>query len=78
MDVLKKLSKMKNKLYLLILTAPVLLISCEGSRTRRMIDTGKGIYDEYEETGDPTGLILFIVALLAIGALWLWNKSKDK
>lgn len=69
---------MKNKLYLLILTAPMLLMSCEGSRARRLYDTGKDIYDEYEDTGDPTGLIIFIVALLAVGALWLWNKSKDE
>ena len=69
---------MKNKLYLQILAAPMLLISCEGSRPRRMYDAGKSVYEDYEETGDPTGLIIFIVGLLALGGLWLWNKSKDK
>ncbi len=68
---------MKNKWFLLLLTAPMLLMSCEGSRTRRMYDAGKSAYDEYEETGDPTMLIVFIVGLLVLGGLWLWNKNKD-
>ncbi len=69
---------MKNKLYLLLLAAPMLLISCEGSRPRRMYDAGKSLYDDYEKTGDPTMLIIFIVGLLVLGGLWLWNKIKDK
>lgn len=68
---------MKNKLYLLLLAAPMLLMSCEGSRTRRMYDAGKSAYDDYENTGDPTMLIIFIVGLLVLGGFWLWNKSKD-
>lgn len=68
---------MKNKWFLLLLTAPMLFMSCEGSRTRRMYDAGKSAYDEYEETGDPTMLIVFIVGLLVLGGLWLWNKNKD-
>ena len=68
---------MKNKWFLLLLTAPMLLMSCEGSRTRRMYDAGKSAYDEYEETGDPTMLIVFIVGMLVLGGLWLWNKNKD-
>lgn len=68
---------MKNKLYLLLLAAPMLLMSCEGSRTRRMYDAGKSAYDDYENTGDPTMLIIFIVGLLVLGGFWLWNKNKD-
>ena len=69
---------MKEKKSFLLLAAPLLLMSCEGSRTRRMYDAGKSAYDEYENTGDPTMLIVFIVGLLVLGGLWLWNKNKDK
>lgn len=68
---------MKTKLSFLLLAAPLLLMSCEGSRTRRMYDAGKSAYDDYENTGDPTMLIVFIVGLLVLGGLWLWNKNKD-
>ena len=68
---------MKTKLSFLLLAAPLLLSSCEGSRTRRMYDAGKSAYDDYENTGDPTMLIVFIVGLLVLGGLWLWNKNKD-
>lgn len=68
---------MKTKLSFLLLAAPLLLMSCEGSRTRRMYDAGKSAYDDYENTGDPTMLIVFIVGLLILGGLWLWNKNKD-
>lgn len=67
---------MKTKLSFLLLAAPMLLLSCEGSRTRRMYDAGKSAYDEYEETGDPTMLIIFILCLVVLGALWLWSKNK--
>lgn len=68
---------MKTKLSFLLLAAPLLLMSCEGSRTRRMYDAGKSAYDDYENTGDPTMLIVFIVGLLVLGGLWLW-KNNDK
>ena len=68
---------MKTKLSFLLLAAPLLLMSCEGSRSRRMYDAGKSAYDDYENTGDPTMLIVFIVGLLVLGGLWLWNKNKD-
>ena len=41
-------------------TSSLLLISCEGSRPKRLYESGKAIYDDYEETGDPTWLIIFI------------------
>ena len=68
---------MKAKLSFLLTAFPILLMSCEGSRTRRMYDAGKSAYDEYENTGDPTMLILFIVCLLILGAIWLWSKNKN-
>lgn len=69
---------MKTKLSFLLLVTPLLLMSCEGSRTRRMYDAGKSAYEDYEETGNPTGLIIFIVALLVLGGLWLWNKNRNQ
>lgn len=55
----------------------ILLISCEGSRTRRMIDSGKKVYEYTEETGDYTWLIISIVLLVFCGVLKLW-KNNDK
>lgn len=68
---------MKTKLSFLLLAAPLLLMSCEGTKARRMYDAGKSVYDEYEETGDPTMLIIMIVAGVVLGGLWLW-KNSDK
>lgn len=70
------INKITGKISALAIIA-ISLISCEGSRPRRMYDAGKSAYDEYEETGDPTMLIVFIVGLLVLGGLWLWNKNKD-
>ena len=68
---------MKEKLSFLLLAAPMLLMSCEGSRPRRMIDAYGNAYDEYEKTGDPTMLIIMIIAGVVLGGLWLW-KNSDK
>ena len=54
-----------------------LLTACDGSRPRRMYETGKSLYDDYERTGDATGLIIFIVALVLGGGIWAWKKIKD-
>lgn len=67
-------NKFTGKITALVIIA-MCMISCEGSRPRRMYEAGKTVYKEYEETGDPTMLILFIVCLLVIGGLWLWNKN---
>lgn len=69
---------MRTKLSFLLLATPLLLISCEGSRPRRMYDTLKYAHDEYEETGDPTTLIIIILLLLVAGIFWLWSKKKDR
>ena len=68
---------MKAKISFLLLAALMFLMSCEGSRSRRMYDTGKSICEDYEKTGDSTWIIIFIVGLLILGGLWLWNKNKD-
>lgn len=70
------INKFTGKITALAIIA-MCMISCEGSRPRRMYDAGKSAYEEYEETGDPTMLIVFIVGLLVIGGLWLWSKNKD-
>lgn len=44
---------MKEKLSFLLLAAPMLLMSCVGSRIHRMYDVGKSAYDDYENTGGP-------------------------
>lgn len=68
---------MKTKLFSLLAATPLLLMSCHGSRPRRVIDAYGNAYDEYEKTGDPTMLVIMIVVgAVAIG-VWLWTK-KDK
>lgn len=71
------INKITGKISALAIIA-ISLISCEGSRPRRMYDAGKSAYEDYEETGDPTGIIIFIIALLVLGGLWLWNKNRNK
>ena len=66
---------MKTKFYLFILSI-FALVSCEGSRTARMIDTVEGAVDDYNN-GDSTTLIILIIGAIVLGGLWLYSK-KDK
>lgn len=66
---------MKKKFYLFILSI-FALVSCEGSRTARMIDTVEGAVDDYNN-GDSTTLIILIIGAIVLGGLWLYSK-KDK
>lgn len=66
---------MKTKFYLFILSI-FALVSCEGSRTARMIDTVEGAVDDYNN-GDSTTLIILIIGAIILGGLWLYSK-KDK
>lgn len=66
---------MKTKFYLFILSI-FALVSCEGSRTARMIDTVEGAVDDYNN-GDSTTLIILIIGAIVLGGLWLFSK-KDK
>ena len=54
------------------------LVSCEGSRTARMIDTVEGAVDDYNN-GDSSTLIILIVGAIVLGILYLiLNKDKFK
>ena len=66
---------MKTKIYLFILSI-FALISCEGSRTARMIDTVEGAVEDYNN-GDSSTLIILIIGAIILGGLWLYPK-KDK
>ena len=66
---------MKTKFYLFILSI-FALVSCEGSRTARMIDTVEGAVDDYNN-GDSSTLIILIIGAIILGGLWLYSK-KDK
>lgn len=66
---------MKKIFYLFILSI-FTLVSCEGSRTARMIDTVEGAVDDYNN-GDSTTLIILIIGAIVLGGLWLYSK-KDK
>lgn len=68
---------MNNKYSLLLVATPLLLMSCEGSRPRRIMDAYGNAYDDYEKTGDPTMLIIMIVVGVILGGLWLWKKSDN-
>lgn len=66
---------MRTKFYLFILSI-FALVSCEGSRTARMIDTVEGAVDDYNN-GDSSTLIILIIGAIILGGLWLYSK-KDK
>lgn len=66
---------MQTKFYLFILSI-FALVSCEGSRTARMIDTVEGAVDDYNN-GDSSTLIILIIGAIILGGLWLYSK-KDK
>lgn len=66
---------MKTKFYLFILSI-FALISCEGSRTARMIDTVEGAVEDYNN-GDSSTLIILIIGAIILGGLWIYSK-KDK
>ena len=66
---------MQTKFYLFILSI-FALISCEGSRTARMIDTVEGAVEDYNN-GDSSTLIILIIGAIILGGLWLYSK-KDK
>lgn len=66
---------MKTRFYLFILSI-FALVSCEGSRTARMIDTVEGAVDDYNN-GDSSTLIILIIGAIILGGLWIYSK-KDK
>lgn len=66
---------MQTKFYLFILSI-FALVSCEGSRTARMIDTVEGAVDDYNN-GDSSTLIILIIGAIILGGLWIYSK-KDK
>lgn len=47
------------------------------SRPVKMYKAGKDLYESGADSGDYTWFVIFILALLVLGGLWLWNKSKD-
>ena len=53
----------------------MLCASCEGSRTRRMIDAYGNAYDEYEKTGDPTLFIIMTIVGIVLGVIWIMKKA---
>lgn len=66
---------MKQKVYFMIVGL-VLFTSCEGSRSRRMIDSVDHAIDCHNN-GDSTELIILIVGGIILGCLWLY-KNRDK
>ena len=68
---------MQTKFNLFILSI-FALVSCEGSRTARMINIVEGAVDDYNN-GDSSTLIILIVGAIVLGILYLiLNKDKFK
>ena len=64
--------------FLLFILSIFTLVSCEGSRTARMIDTVEGAVEDYNN-GDSSSLIILIILGVLVGILWLViNKDKFK
>jgi len=66
---------MKLKVYFMIVSL-ILLTSCEGSRSRRMLDSVDHAIDNHNN-GDSAELIILIVGGIILGCLWLY-KNRDK
>ena len=53
-------------------------MSCEGSRTARMIDSVDHAIESHNN-GDSTELVVLIVGGIILGILWLiWKNNKNK
>lgn len=61
----------------LIVAALFFSIVCEGSRPKQIIDTYRDTYKDYQETGDPTWLIILIILTLLVVALWILKRKKN-
>lgn len=60
----------------LLLISLLLLTSCEGSRSRRMLDSVDHAIDSHN-SGDSTELIVLIIGGIVLGCLWLYiNRDK--
>lgn len=74
---MKTFGKITRKLSLLA-TALFLSTICEGSRPKQIYESGKDVYEDYKQTGDPTWLILFILLGLLVLGLGIWNKKRKE
>lgn len=72
---MNKIIKYVHQLKYFFFSTPLLLASCENSKPVRLYNTAKDLYDDAQETGDYTWLIVFIVLLVILGLLWLKNKN---
>ena len=70
-----KIMKNVHQLRYFFFSAPMFLVSCENSKPVRLYNTAKDLYNDAQETGDYTWLIVFIVLLVIVGLLWLKNKN---
>lgn len=62
----------------ILLISLIIFTSCEGSRSRRMIDSADHAIDSYNN-GDSTELIVFVVGAVVLGCIWLYmNRNKFK
>lgn len=66
---------MKQKMFFIIVGL-ILFTSCEGSRSRRMIDSVDHAIDSHNN-GDSTELIVLIIGGIILGCLWLYS-NRDK
>lgn len=72
------LTNIKNSITIFVISVvlPLILFSCEGSRSRRMLNTVDSAIDDYNN-GDSSTLIGLIVFGLIIGILWVIKKVKE-
>ena len=60
-----------------VLTFSLVLCSCEGSRTDRMIKATERGVDDYNN-GDGSWLIMLIIGVIVLGVIWIIGKAIDK
>lgn len=67
---------MKIKNNSIIVLCLLTLVSCEGSKPARMIDTVEKAVEAHNN-GDSTMLIILIIGAIVFGGIWIYSK-KDK
>lgn len=76
-NLIMKVFKIITAKFVSLIAIVFVMTACKGSRQRQIIDAYGKAYEEYEKTGDPTFLIVMIIAGIVVIGLFIWKQFKD-